>query len=108
MSKKFIKYNGYLFIESFLALTMLTLIIGTYLSVNSLLLEKTKAQETQLEMKRLLYEEVRHYENYGGTASKVIFRNNTYYQLSITLENKKIVKAAIKNGEESFAVEEIE
>lgn len=105
MSKKSLNFKGYVFAESVIALSLMTLVIGGLLSANHFLFGKTAQLNDQLSLQRVLYDEINFYEKYGEISSKMIQRNGKEYSLTVIKEGEKLVKVEINHEETTFAVE---
>ena len=105
MSKKSLSFKGYVFAESLIALSLMTLVIGGLLSANHFLFGKTVQLNNQLSMQRILYDEINYYEKYGEISSKMIQRNGKKYSLTVIQDGEKLVKVEICHEETSFVVE---
>ncbi|ALR99907.1 hypothetical protein ATZ33_00475 [Enterococcus silesiacus] len=104
MLKKFNPYKGYILFESLLALGLLCLIIGSYVSLNTFLLKKNKQAIEQLLLHRILYEEMKRYENHGGQLIQEVRIENNNYQLRFYKANNKLVEVEITDGKESLTL----
>lgn len=104
MLKKFAHYKGYILFESLLALGLLCVIISGYVSLNTFLLKKNKQATEQLLLHRILYEEVKRYENHGGALFKEVQLENTNYQLRFRKANNRLLEVEITDGKESFTL----
>ncbi|ALS37443.1 Tfp pilus assembly protein PilV [Enterococcus rotai] len=102
MLKKSSSYKGYLLLESLVALGLLCIIIGSYISLNTLLLRKNRQATEQLMMHRVLYEEMKSYENYGEESIQGEHLSNSSYQVRFDNRNNKLVEVEITNGKEGF------
>ena len=102
MLKKYNLYKGYILFESLLALGLLCLIIGSFVSLNTFLLKKNKQATEQLLLHRILYEELKRYENHGGQLIKEVRTENNNYQLRFYKANNKLVEVEITDGKESL------
>ncbi|MGX7264346.1 competence type IV pilus minor pilin ComGE [Enterococcus crotali] len=104
MLKEFNHYKGYILFESLLALGLLCLVIGGYVSLNTFLLKKNKQVTEQLSLHRVLYEEVKRYENHGGPLLKEVQVENKNYQLRFYKASDRLVEVEITDGKESFTL----
>ncbi|MCB5951932.1 hypothetical protein LI951_07630 [Enterococcus sp. BWT-B8] len=105
MLKKFLNFSGYFFIESLVSLTILTVVIGGYLSVHTVLFSKAKPYEERLAMKRVLYEEMKEYKHYGGSAVRKVLREKKEYFVTIIEQDGEIKAATVENGKDVFTIE---
>ena len=105
MLKKLVGSKGYIFLEALLALTILTVVIGGFLSVDSILLSKGKAQEQRLVMKRILYEQLRAYEAHATLPSDIIVHEGKEYYMTVVLGETGVSAITIACGEERFTIE---
>ncbi|MGX7438133.1 hypothetical protein RU98_GL002617 [Enterococcus caccae] len=76
--------------------------IGSYISLNTLLLKKNNQANEQLRMYRALYEQVKVYENYGGQSFQEIHLANSNYQVRFDKTNNKLTKVEITDGKENI------
>ncbi|MBO0474338.1 type II secretion system protein [Enterococcus ureasiticus] len=104
MLKKSNNYNGYILLESLIALGLLCLIIGSYVSLNTFLLKKNKQVTNQLLLHRVLYEKMKHYENHGGALIQDIHIENRNYQLRFYKTENKLIEVEIIDEKESFTI----
>ncbi|OJG71999.1 hypothetical protein RV12_GL001082 [Enterococcus quebecensis] len=74
------------------------------MSLNGFLLKKNKQTEDKLSMQRILYEEIKHHENYGGQLSKEMNTENKSYQLQLDTTNDMLVEVEITDGKELFTI----
>lgn len=106
MLKKSSSYKGYILLESLVALGLLCIIVGSYISLNTLLLRKNKQATEQLLMYRILYEEMKSYENYGEQSIQGEHVSNNSYQVRFDKRNNKLVEVEITNGKEGFILKQ--
>ncbi|MEI5995049.1 competence type IV pilus minor pilin ComGE [Candidatus Enterococcus mansonii] len=104
MSKRSKKLEGYILLESLIALGLLCLVIGSYFSLNLFLLKKKKEVSHQLLMQQVLYEELRHYENYEGQEQRIVYREEQIYHLHFYKQKEELIKVEITNGKETFTL----
>lgn len=104
MSKKSNNYSGYVLFESLIALGLLCLIIGSYISLNTFLLKRNRQANNQLSLHRVLYEEMKRYEHYGGSLIQDVHIDNSYYQLHFYKKENKLIEVEIVNGQERFKI----
>ena len=105
MLKRSLRFKGYVFAESMIALSMMTTVIGGLLSANSFLFGKATALNERLAMRRVLYEEVRYYERYESASEQRITREGKHYVVMIIQNENKLIKAEIRNEAETFIIE---
>lgn len=104
MSKKLFRYKGYIFLESLIAFTLTCFIIGNYFSMMTFLLKSKQEKFDEIALRRVLYEEVKHFENYGGSLQRRRIVNDQEYLITISLKSKIPVKTEITNGKRTFKV----
>ncbi|MBO0423493.1 hypothetical protein BCR22_06290 [Enterococcus plantarum] len=104
MLRKSTGYSGYVFLESLIALGLMCLIIGSYLSLNTFLLKKNKHATNQLILYRVLYEEMKHFENYGGPLLRDIHTENGDYQLRVYQVANKLIEVEVIGENEHFEI----
>lgn len=98
-------YKGYILLESLVSLGMLCLIIGNYFSLNTFLLKKNQQTENQLQLHRVMYEEMKYYENHGGQDIKQVQSERSSYTLSFLKADNKLIGVEIYDGETQFLLE---
>lgn len=104
MLKRSNNYKGYILLESLVALGLLCFITGSYSSLNTFLLKKNQQAAHRLLIHRVLYEEMKRYENHGGQLYQEIYLENSNYQLHFYKTNDKLVEVEITDGQEIFTV----
>ncbi|MGX7273001.1 MULTISPECIES: type II secretion system protein [Enterococcus] len=80
------------------------MITGSYISINTFLLKKNKQATNQLQLHRVLYEEMKRYENHGGLLTQDIHLENSHYQLKLYNTENKLIEVEITDGKESFTL----
>lgn len=98
-------FSGYIFAESLLALSLMTLVIGGFLSANYFLYSKTSDLNSQLTLQRVLYEEVADHERYEEVSSQTVYRSDKEYFVTIAQDGEKWIKAEVRHGIETFSIE---
>lgn len=96
MLRKSNNYQAYILFESLIALSLLCMIVGSYFSLNTMLLKKNKQAMDRLQLHRALYEELTHYENYK------VFTTNDNYQVHFYKVNNKLSGVEITDGQETI------
>ncbi|WP_207694136.1 hypothetical protein DOK67_0001923 [Enterococcus sp. DIV0212c] len=104
MLKRSKNYKGYILFESLIALGLMCLIMGSYVSFNTFLLKKNKQADDKMLMHRILYEEVKRYENYGGQPFQEVHLEKNNYQLHFQKIDNKLSEVEITDGKEIFTV----
>lgn len=104
MLKKSNNYKAYILFESLVALSLLCLITVCYISSNTFLLQKNKQSGENLQLHRILYEEMKRYENHGGSRVQEVHINNTNYQLQFYEANNRLIEVEITDGKETFSL----
>ncbi|MFD1900272.1 competence type IV pilus minor pilin ComGE [Enterococcus termitis] len=105
MLKKSLNYKGYILFESLISLGIMSILIGSFMSLNTFVLMKKTKSIDQLAMHRILYEEMTQYEHHEGVLQKTIWTNNKEYSLYMHKTKDKIVKVEITDGDERFILE---
>ncbi|MBO0446499.1 type II secretion system protein [Enterococcus ureilyticus] len=98
MLRKLNNYKAYILFESLIALSLLCMIVGSYLSLNTFLFKKNKQAIDRLQLHRVLYEEVNHYENYK------VRSENDNYQVHFCEINNQLNEVVITDGKETVSV----
>lgn len=98
MLRKLNNYKAYILFESLIALSLLCMIVGSYLSLNTFLFKKNKQAIDRLQLHRVLYEEVNHYENYK------VRSENDNYQVHFYEVNNQLNEVVITDGKETVSV----
>ncbi|MBM7688809.1 hypothetical protein BCR24_04885 [Enterococcus ureilyticus] len=98
MLRKLNNYKAYILFESLIALSLLCMIVGSYLSLNTFLFKKNKQAIDRLQLHRVLYEEVNHYENYK------VRSENDNYQVHFYEINNQLNEVVITDGKETVSV----
>ncbi|GGC87063.1 competence type IV pilus minor pilin ComGE [Enterococcus wangshanyuanii] len=106
MSKKSISYKGYILLEGLISLGIIGIIVGIFMSSSTFLLSKKAKATDELTLHRILYEEMKGYETYGGAMQKKIEHNGRTYSFYIHKTKDKIDKVVITDGEEQFFLEQ--
>ncbi|MHC5229913.1 competence type IV pilus minor pilin ComGE [Enterococcus sp. LJL99] len=105
MSKKVLNYNGYLLLESLLALALVTVIIMSYLSLNTYLFQKNKKIINQQTMFRILYEEISEYKSHGGRLEREIIQGNQVFTVKLLTNKTELIGAEISGNNDYFKLE---
>lgn len=105
MSKKLFQYKGFIFLESLIAVTLTCFIIGSYFSMMTFLLKSKQEKFTELMLRRILYEEVRQYEQSGGSLHRRRLVGGQEFLITFSMQALDLVKIEITNGKRSFAIE---
>ncbi|WP_429950475.1 competence type IV pilus minor pilin ComGE [Enterococcus sp. AZ101] len=98
MLRKLNNYKAYILFESLIALSLLCMIVGSYLSLNTFLFKKNKQAIDRLQLHRVLYEEVNHYENYK------VRSENDNYQVHFYEINNQLNEVVITDGKETVSL----
>ncbi|WP_430607504.1 hypothetical protein IGJ55_000938 [Enterococcus sp. AZ170] len=98
MLRKLNNYKAYILFESLIALSLLCMIVGSYLSLNTFLFKKNKQAIDRLQLHRVLYEEVNHYENYK------VRSENDNYQVHFYEVNNQLNEVVITDGKETVSL----
>lgn len=104
MSRKLIKYKGYILLESLISLAIICFIIGEYLMFNTFLLKKTKESQIRVEMYQVLYEEIHCLEVKETNFSKIVDRNNKKYKLDIYYFDNRLYKVEIRYENDQISI----
>lgn len=104
MLKKSKTYKGYILLEGLFSLGLLCLIIGSYVLFNQFLLQKNRQVQDQLSLHRVLYEEIKRYENYGGKLQAEISVNGINYQLHFYKNHQELLEVEITDGKEFLSI----
>lgn len=102
MSKRSNHYKGYILLEGLFALGLLCLIVGSYISFNIFLMRKNRQTQDQLLLHRVLYEEMKRYENHGGRLQQELHTENHTYQLQLYKNEHKLIEVRISDGKEKI------
>lgn len=105
MSKKLLNYKGYLLLESLLALALVTVIIMSYLSLNTYLFQKNKKMINQQKMFRILYEEISEYKSHGGRLEREIIQGNQVFMVKLLTNKTELIGAEISGNNDYFKLE---
>ena len=105
MSKKLLNYKGYLLLESLLALTLVSLMITSYLSLNTFLFQKNKKMTNQQTMLRILYEEISEYKSHGGDLQREIVQENQTFKVKLVVSETELIGAEISGNDDNFKLE---
>lgn len=108
MSKKLLKYKGYLLLESLLALTLVSIIIISYLSLNTFLFQKNKKMIDQQAMFRILYEEISDYNSHGGRLEREIIQGDQVFTVKLLINKTELIGAEISGDDDYFKLEKTE
>lgn len=104
MLKKSNHYKGYILLESLIALSLICVVIGSYISLNTFLLKKNKQSSDQLVLYRVLYEEMKYYENHGGPLIQERYLDHRSFQLRFNKVGNKLIEVEIIDGKESVTI----
>lgn len=95
MSKKLNKFKGYILFESLLSLGIICFVVGQYILLNTFCLSKVKESQKQVEMYRILYEELNCYRGYQEEFSQMIERNNQEYKIHFYYRKSRLNEVEI-------------
>ncbi|MTD42338.1 type II secretion system protein [Erwinia sp. CPCC 100877] len=101
MLKQLKNTNGYILLESLIGLSLICMLIGSFVTLNTFLLRKNREATQRLQLYRVMYEELKHYEQYGTFSVPPIIRENTTYQLQVQKTNNKLTEMRITDGKET-------
>lgn len=107
MLKELKTYKGYILLEGLFALGLLCVIIGSYVSFNQFLLQKNQQVLEQLSLHRVLYEEIKRYENYGGKLQSEICLNGIDYQLNFYKNHQELLEVEITDEKERLSIKKV-
>ena len=102
--KKSSNSRGYILLESLIALGLLCLVTGSYILLNTHLLKKNKQATNQLQLHRILYEEMKRYENHGGPQIQEVQAENNSYQLHFYKSENKLAEVEIIGGDDKVTI----
>ncbi|WP_225534269.1 MULTISPECIES: competence type IV pilus minor pilin ComGE [unclassified Enterococcus] len=106
MSKKSIDYKGYILLEGLVSFGIMGIIVGIFMSSSTFLLSKKAKATDELTLHRILYEEMKNYENHGGGMQKKVQLNGRTYSFYIYKTKNKIDKVVITDAKEQFSLEQ--
>ena len=105
MSKRLLNYKGYLLLESLLALTLVSLMISSYLTLNTFLFQKNKKTTNQQTILRILYEEISDYKSHGGDLQREIVQGNQTFKVKFVTSDTELIGAEISGNDDEFKLE---
>jgi type II secretory pathway pseudopilin PulG len=105
MSKKSIRYDGFILLESLLSLTIICFVIANLSLASIHLLKQTADSQEHLKMQRYAYESIKEYELYGGDTYREIHDGPDAYRVYIEATEQDVLKVIVTSGKDTFIVE---
>ena len=105
LSKKSLNYRGFLLFESLLAMSLVCLMIMTYVSLNNFLFQNNQKIVNQQIMLRILYEEVSDYKFNEGNLEREIIEKDIVFKIRLIKKGTELIGAEISGNKDYFRLE---
>ncbi|MFK4566620.1 competence type IV pilus minor pilin ComGE [Enterococcus sp. UD-01] len=104
MLRKLKNTKGYILLESLVGLSLICLLIGSFVSLNTFLLRKNQEGAQRLQLSRVMYEEMKYYEQHGTFSEQTISRDQQTYRLQIQKTKDKLTEVRMTDGKETIVL----